>query len=62
VPNVKLSFEGSIPSLSIVLEQIVVLLVDPCLNPLIEKLSFATCLMQLKNLACNYFGVACDIF
>jgi len=26
-----------------------------------EKLSFATCLMQLKNLACNYFGVACNM-
>jgi len=26
-----------------------------------EKLSFATYLMQLKNLACNYFGVACNM-
>jgi len=26
-----------------------------------EKLSFATCLMQLKNVTCNYFGVACDM-
>jgi hypothetical protein len=32
VPIIKLSFEGSIPSLSIVLEQIVILLVDPCLD------------------------------
>jgi len=25
---------------------------------LVEKLSFATCLMQLKNVACNYFAIA----
>jgi len=30
-------------------------------KPLLEILSFATCLMQLKNLTCNYFGVACNM-
>jgi hypothetical protein len=30
-------------------------------HTLLEILSFATCLMQLKNLTCNYFGVACNM-
>jgi len=29
---------------------------------LLEILSFATCLMQLKNVACNSKIVACEIF
>jgi hypothetical protein len=29
--------------------------------PLLEILSFATCLMQLFCLTCNYFGVACNM-
>jgi hypothetical protein len=28
---------------------------------LLEILSFATYLMQLKSLTCNYFGVACNM-
>jgi hypothetical protein len=31
------------------------------MKTLLEILSFATCLMQLKNLTCNYFGVACNM-
>ncbi len=32
------------------------------LNTLLEILCFATCLMQLKNIACNSKIVACEIF
>jgi hypothetical protein len=50
-----ISKEGKIPDLKKV-EAIVNMPI-----PLLENLSFATCLMQLFCLTCNYFGVTCNM-